>query len=620
MLKLIKTICLVGMLSMFFSDAQAEVVLKKISTPNGKRWLMENSRMRLEINPEKGGRVSSFIDKQFDGDAIKDFRQQGLFCDHFDGQGWPGELWDAVYDVKELPAQGNEKRLEMRTVFKDKSTRYKLPESSGVVIVKTYCMKDDTPGIDVLYRLENPTKTQRSFKLWIQNVLQLGKNYKETNLAIRPYSTGVERFIMPKQPHGWSWKNWPEMTAAWTGVMDTETGQGVFFIPDYDYLYAHYNAGPAYTVEWFMMKLFIQPGKSWETKVKMLCGKVDSDLVGINEEFWVGASLSKDEKTIALNIVSASDKTDEFSVKGIIRGLQTQRNYPLEMENLKTGKLEIKLPKGCFLPVFISADISDGVSSVHVEEYLGGGTFPVNESYVGGPPFYRATPAVKHSKFQTPEKMELSMESSGRVLLVNGSLTDNMNITGSLQSDKLIVDNSYEFLGGFSSGFHEFPTSYKNMLSYGSVILNNANTMLLSAFQKSLIEEYVKAGGHLIVLSGTSTMNSKWEQTVIFKLSKCTPTNGERIHFMDLIGTKGDSPLISLLPQKCYGSTWAKGTGKTIVTVDGKPFVSSYSVGKGMITFCGISGMGETVPGNYWESDQWKELLVALISKEGFAE
>ena len=43
----------------------ADVVLKKIATKQGPRWLLENDQVRAEIDPARGGRISSFIDKSF---------------------------------------------------------------------------------------------------------------------------------------------------------------------------------------------------------------------------------------------------------------------------------------------------------------------------------------------------------------------------------------------------------------------------------------------------------------------------------------------------------------------------------------------------------------------------
>ena len=81
-------------------SAHADVVIKTEDVAGTACYRMDNGRISLLVDPSHGGAVVSYRDK-LGGDAelVPEKTPRGLCIDHFQSQNWPGEMYNAAYEV-----------------------------------------------------------------------------------------------------------------------------------------------------------------------------------------------------------------------------------------------------------------------------------------------------------------------------------------------------------------------------------------------------------------------------------------------------------------------------------------------------------------------------------------
>ncbi len=576
---------------------------------------MENDKVRIEIDPARGGRVSQFIDKAFPEPVIK-MHSQGLFVDHLTQQDWPGELWEKPYDVKIISNSGTEVALELSTVFDGKWKETIQPGSKGVLIKKTYRLADGECGLRVEHRLENPAGGTKQFSLWIQNIQQLGADPKN-NMAVRPAKAGVYRFKMLEQAMGESWKRYKDSLEATFTVLDPVSGQALSFFQDWNDLDAHYCAGAAFTIEWFMMPVSIPPGGFCTTASQIISRKVSPDLCAISPELWAGASLNEMENAIKVTVGGdVAGKSPEM--KGVIhyRSATADRFERLNLEStlkftLKAGENIIPLPKGCVPPVFLAAEISAAGRKLAVNEFLGGGKYPRNEPLPGYPPIWDVQMPEKNPQLIRPEELVFGNNAGTKALLVDGLMCLQMNVKAALEECGIGVDKAYPVSDTKESGLSGFPGAYDELMSRRLIVMNNVDFRLLSLPQRRMLQDYLVTGGGMIIFGGTATTLKSAEKNPLFP--------GEVKPASDVVNTgvgirksiQSRTIDTALFPESGTCVFWGVPEKYAVATIDGKPVISVIEAGKGHIVYCGLSVMGETVPADYWQSKQW----FALVNK-----
>lgn len=585
----------------------------------GDRWVLENDKVHAEIAPALGGRVVSFVDKRFPQSLVRDPKGEGLFIDHEAGDPWPGALWSAPYDCKPVAAPAGEVALECTVTYRDN----KFPKSSGVVIHKTYRLRDGEAGLRVMHQLENPTSKDKVFALWVQNVLELGKNAKK-NVDLWPYATGVMRYrTIPKQqevsseehfpdwPLGFGWNPHPDSTAPWNGKIDPSTGQAVIFMQDWDFLKMHYFASPAFTCEWFMERVSLAPGGKWRTESALLCRVLPTSLVAFNDQAWAAAKLNKDETAIDMEI--GSEKPDAvFELEGTLRQAQTGKIAPVKLTALKPGKFTVPLPAGIMPPIGFSAMLKGAGPDLVIAEFLGGAKYPENVSYLGGPPMWRARPREKNPQFPKPAEIKLAADADKRVWILHGPFALDMRIKESLEAAGFTVKEGFEETG-FGAGIGGGPTSYEDLLSCGTILCNNADLSLLTSFQRFALKDYFAAGGRLVMLGGTTTRAGNWDTSPLCRLAPLKPS---LLAPRDMGGAAGPrQEWAALLPESTYAQTWKPEAGEILLGLDGEMLAARMPVGRGEIVAMGLSGMGQVQPADYFSSERWRKLLLELVRR-----
>jgi len=186
----------------------------------------------------------------------------GLFVDHFLGQPFPGELAQAKYNSQVLERGPDRVVIEFQTTNKD-----------NVVVFRKMTFTTDSPVIRVNFGMINQGAQSIVWGLWSQSPMYVS-GVKENNRYFRPDCRGVNA------------SGWNEKTkcmdgddyvrhpyAGWTAALNTQTGEGLVWLVDYNWLKWLYNCNTAWTIEWFYYYTNLPKGGKWETEYDMLLVK-----------------------------------------------------------------------------------------------------------------------------------------------------------------------------------------------------------------------------------------------------------------------------------------------------------------------------------------------------------
>ncbi|MCF7837202.1 MAG: hypothetical protein K9N49_01085 [Candidatus Marinimicrobia bacterium] len=584
------------------------------------KWLLSNGLVEVEIHPARGGRVSQFRDLAFPEPLIRNANSQGLFVDHLTEQNWPGELWERAYDAKALADVGVEVALEVTTEIKGEWDQSRQPRSRGVILRKIYRLADGERGLRVEHRIENPTDQGKQFALWVQNIQQLGADPRQ-NTTLRAAKSGVYRFKMPEQRHGEAWVRYRDSLAAWYTVMDPESGQAIAYFQDWDFLDSHYTAGSAYTIEWFMTPVSIQPGGSWTTHARMISRQVTSDLCAISPGLWAGASLSEDESAVQLTVGDEA-AAEPMTVEGTLfhRAPDAERFAGLNLAapfttTIQAGANEIALPKGVKPPLGFSATIKAGENVLVVHEYLGGASFPDNEPLPGYPPIWQVEIPEKTPDLPRPDVLEFAADAGERVLIVHGSMTLGVSLADPLAVADLRVEHAYEMTEMKETGIRGFPASYDEIMQRRLMVMANVDHRLLRATDRLLLKDFVEAGGGLLVLGGTATTTLSAERNPQFPVAVAPASAMVTTRMPVRSGLKSVPELdTAWFPEMSGAIFWDAPANGILAAVNGQPLVVVAYVGEGRIVYCGLSAMGPIRPEGYWQSPAWGELVRTMVA------
>ena len=140
-----------------------------------------------------------------------------------------------------------------------------------------------------------------------------------------------------------------------------------------------------------------------------------------------------------------------------------------------------------------------------------------------------------------------------------------MNIDQSLRGRGYTVSMVYETVSGLQREFKGFPASYDEILSYGIIMLNNGDTSIFTTLEREMFTDYVKAGGKVIVLGGSATVERSWSRGVTKTMVPFKPASD--IHpGRPSLAVAGNSRIAEFMPEQAYQVLWqADGEPELVV-------------------------------------------------------
>jgi len=590
---------------------------------------IKNELISLKIEPGRGARIVEFIPTFSNKNWVHPMYIFGMALDNFAGEGFPGQLNTIGYDYK-LIKEADEAGAE----FWAKTYNDAKGVPKGVEVRKRITLKQGLSTVTLKYTLTNTgDRNARVGFLPKFDVYVSGE--KENNYYYRPSIYGIDiAWCEGEKKYGEDFLRNP--TQGWSAVINKNTGEGLVFIMDYNYLQWLYNCLNFNTIEWIYDKVSLQPGKKWSTEIKIVPIK-GFDQVTFASKNLVACTLVNEKDgyvKVTYRLQAVESDLTNLQINTIITQIDTLKKYIFD--NLYIEKISINHPidittgnqinekSGLIVSTIITGKDSNGV--LFREEYdyyyrgLQGGGFDI---FTGGEKKYFKTPPRKVKKFQDPGGLLFKPELPRRLLEIRGLYGALYNIK---EASKIAmienIDLSYAKLNwdGFSIDF--FPYDFSELFRYSIVVINNIDGTGLDDEALFMLKHYVQKGGGLLFLGGYYSFGlGGWNK---FKeIEELLPVN--IMGPFDLIEIKGNRKIKDEYG-KLYKSReflqigevhWIhKVTPKKYTevqaSVDKYPFIVTGRYGKGRVGV--VTGTILGLPDKpFWQSSSWPNILGKLL-------
>jgi hypothetical protein len=499
----------------FFSGLHAASVKVVAGDDGTQHVVMENNLIHLEIDPDHGARVADLQYKTWSATKIiHDMKEQGLLADHFWQETWPGQFWDAKYDVK-IVQQGPD---EVSVTFSHLTADPSIPQLLGILLEKTITLKENERKVDVAIRLTNTTSVGKYVGYWMQNVCWLGGDL-HGDRYFRPTKRGISQDTSDNQsPVDGGFIRDPQ--AGWMAAIDAKTQDGLVFFMDYNYLWFMYNCTPANTIEWQDDAVALPAGKSWDTAISVVpTSKLDA--VSFASKHLLASVTFKEDPAknqleVAQNYVATDLALPSVEVQAELETLLTHQKSPgasaqLSNLGLDPQSVTLDLPydtkkrEPAVIRLTWKGTTAGGEAFTEKTELWYPGTFISNTNPTDGSPLYSIPSAPREKVVIKPDKIERIVQAQPHVLFLQGLMAPSYHLEQAIQkvSPGAEIKNGYAYNGGvFGWGIDFFPYDYSALMSYDLVVIGDVNTASLGETGIEMLKDYCRAGGNLLVLAG----------------------------------------------------------------------------------------------------------------------
>ncbi|MHB9025556.1 MAG: glutamine amidotransferase [Armatimonadota bacterium] len=595
------------------------------------RLLLTTGQIRLRINPSRGGRVDSFRYAPWGEREIVKDKNHGLCNDHFWQEYWPGQFWEAQYSYKILANGPDEVSVRLSCLSQNKG----VPQVAGIMVDKTYTIRENDRVIRVVVSLTNTTAEGKFIGYWLQNVCWLGGE-KAGDQYFRTTKRGISQTSSnDANPPDAGFIREPQ--AGWTAAVDSASKDGLVFLMDYDDLWFLYNCTPANTIEWQYDAVAIPPGKSWETAVSIIPTS-DLDTVSYaSEQLLAGVTIREDKAAGKLEVTQTFE-----AVAGALPSLETSAG----LETLVTNKVQpptppqrltdigltprtvkVTLPydtrkrEPAVLRLSWKGSDAQGKPLMISPEFWHAGSFVSNTHPTDGSPFYAIPSRPKQKTLLKPDTIARIVSPAPKVLFLKGFLSPAYQVNEAVAAldPKATVTEVFAYTGVFGPQLDAFPYDYDILMGYDLVVLGDLSIGHLGDVALEMLKDYVTHGGNLLVLGGPFAYgNGKYQGSVLNEMLPVTCRGP-----FDIKPGKGkitaEAPfdtIASLTALQCsyLHQVTAKPDGTVLLAQGTAPLLTIGKSGKG--TVCCFTGtpLGKK---NGTATPQWREVLARLLPRLG---
>lgn len=577
-------------------------------------YTVENSFYRLTIDAERGGAIRSFRLKTFDADKEWIYPNGGGFLeDKIWQQPQPGELQDFPYEAKVLEQTPERFKIELWRAFK------KEPYT-GLIFRKVITLSNNSPAIQVHMTLENPTDKEMFPGAWIQNRFYCAGS-KGDQVMYTPSFIGIRTATLldgKSLPNSNVFVRRP--SAPWAMTFEPKAKVGILFLADFNYLQQFYTCLPYYTTELFYDRVLLRPGKSWSSDYTLVPVSGVGNCFHADSELFISATQEKDTVSFAVQSVDAPVAQVEIGIKVD----SSDRSAKLAEKSAKLKDLSAVKPQGVAVtipgvqekPVIVTMSIISG-DKTRTAEFMYSANdafYQLQESAVG----YRA-PMPKKLKPELMGDRNLKLTPHKNLSVFYGlGLWHEYNRVEEILKEidpKAEFKKSYFQTGTLGPELSIQPLLAEELMGHDLVVLNNVGANAFGEAGEIAVEQYVKAGGSLLVCGGVLSLGkSRWDES---PLAAALPV--ETAGSFDLERLTGFK---SIEGGENLGSVeWiqrvksVKPGAKVLLTVWGKPLLVEGTHGKGKVLVWLGTPMGEPPAGTeaYWKSENWKKFMNTKI-------
>ena len=585
-------------------------------TRDGAGYIVENGWYRLGIDPARGGAIRSFRYKPFNPDKEWIYPAGGGLCeDMIWQQGHPGELQDFPYESRVLEQTPTQFRIELWRAFKQSPY-------TGLVMRKVITLRDDSAAIAVRMTLENPTDAPLFPGAWVQNRFFSGGN-KGVQVAMRPSYLGI-RMSYFENGRGTGDEFVRKPADGWAMTFDRELGVGFLALVDYNYLQMHYSCLSCYTTEFFYDRVLLQPKGSWSTDYLLApVQHVHNCFYGDRHVF---ATASQQGRRVTFNFRATDAPVPSADVSVLVE--KADRSAKLAEKTVALTDIGANVPR----PVTVEIP---GVETqpviVHLTVRVGGETRGNEFMYARDEGFYHLQESANVYRAPLPKKVKpellgernLRLQPHAGLAVVHAmGLWHEMNHLPEMLRTLDPAVKITESFGQSSVLGPELtwqPLLAEDLLGYDLVILDNVGATALGEAGEIAVQQYVQAGGSLLVCGGMYTLGkARWPESPLAEVLPVV-TAGP----FDLRPYKGFQPIHADTGKGGLGTVqWVqqvkavKPGARVRLTAAGQPLLVTGNYGKGKVAVWLGTPMGDppaTVT-PYWESADWKTYMTTVLN------
>ncbi|HEY3397599.1 MAG TPA: glutamine amidotransferase [Armatimonadota bacterium] len=597
---------------------------------DGDHVVLRNALLRVEVNPNDGAKVESFLFAPWgDKEIVVQKGYQGLFADHFWQEYWPGQMWAAKYTYKIVSSGPEEVAVQFSYLAQDKG----VPQVAGILVEKTISLREGSKVVRDSVRLTNTNKDGRSVGYWMQNVAWLGGDSK-TDLYFRPSKRGISvADSEDTNPVDAGFVRNPQ--AGWMAAIDQPTKQGLVFFMDYNDLWFLYNCTGANTMEWQYEAVAIPPGKSWQTEVSLVPISGLDAVTFASPQVLMSAKLTEDKAKSQLGLSTTFMATElPLASLDVTPGLETlftnhQEAAPvqkLEKVGDTPQTLSFTLPydsvkrEPAVVRVGLQGKPAAGEAFTATPELWFGGSMSTNTNMTDGGPFYvfPAAPKVRH--LLKPDTIARIHAAQPQVLFLKGLLSPSYRVAPAVRRvlPNAQITEGYMYAGVFGPTLDYFPYDYEKLMAFDLVVLSDLSRAALGDTAMEMLGDYVTHGGRLLVLGGPLGYgNGGYRGTVLDKVLPVESGGPFDLQPCATPGlTKASGALAAVAP---YEFTAQNLVHRATVRPGAQALLQ---VGTTPIVVAGAFGTGETVcvlatpvgAQDWCASRQWRETLEKIVA------
>jgi uncharacterized membrane protein len=618
------------------SPAFGTVSVKEVDKGGGITHLqVTNEYFDMEFAPEHGAQAMSFKTRYSTNEWVFP-GYGGLFKDNFVGKGFTrGDLPFSKRTFQTLERGPEKVTIDFQVVTKD-----------NLVVLKKMTFAANSPVVRVELGMTNQGAQSVVRGLWPKWDLYIS-GLRENNRYFRP------------DVHGVSETGWNEKTkymagddyvrnpyAGWTAALNTQTGEGLVWLLDYNWLKWLYNCNSAWTVEWFYDYTTLPKGEKWETEYDMLLVKGFPGFCYASSNLVAGMTMGPakpgdgSSDLVINHFLSRSLAGDlrDAKLTATLRGVDSKEAHPLP--GLEAGALKWE-PKKLTQSVKVNLDQRLVCDAVLTGATADGNTVKEEYSFywpgINGEKFdlmagasvttYYRKPPHKVKAYAKPKDLTYYRKPSPRMLEFRGFFHQSFHIPEAATRGGIaeIRGSDFKSISFAGNSLSYVPSSFDEMFEYDLIVMNNVDASCLTDFGLEAVREFVKAGGNLLVLGGSYAFGAGGYKDS--QLAELLPVVMDQNFDMKaaqppaVLKVASSAKILKGVPFKakayCYWFQEVNPRPEAWVelTAEEAPFLICGRYGKGKVVVVAGNVCGDTSkakPG-FWDTDEWVDTLSRVI-------
>ncbi|MDA0838304.1 MAG: hypothetical protein O3B01_08010 [Planctomycetota bacterium] len=649
-----RTLLLLTLITPLLAQQREGAHIEEIEDQDGDPMiLLDSEYISMYISPDYQSMVMRFVFRPSGNDILDEINPKfvmaggGLLQDNFWEQDWRFSEFRRKYYDYEILKEGPD---EVSVGFSTKSIGFIQSADSGVYsrlltdirLIRKVTLKADAPYFRFDLELRNEGECAKLPMMWSHNSCLIEPDLGDQ--VHRPSARGVrsnaaENFIYDYN-HGWSAK------------ISKDRKEGLVYLMDYDYINFMYNCGTT-TEEWIYDNVLILKSRPWKSRIYILpvigLSKVDyADPWFIVE---IDAERTKESLDFSYKVTASYEKVSKITFNTNVEfghlTEKTERRHlePVVVEGLGVEPKDavVSIPNPPADPVLLSIkayiELPDGkliekeLQHFHVGNYR----FKDNIRQDLKTPVVRLNRPIQNPYIPVPKEDAKINQDGFRVFAMLGNHSTHLKLREAIRSIPKIELGKYDY--GYTPGFvvqhnglTDFPYDYERLFNYRTVIFANCQTTLPRRVGSSIVANYLKRGGGLVMTGGDSAFRAEWndpkhefDEYVPFKIKQFNMR--KEVH--QLNSPVADHPIfkdidLTNLPYTLYYHDLElkpELPSKVLMKVGDKPFIVELTRGeqRTITVLCCPFGDPAESPGKvpYWEWPEWEKLFANIVRYAG---